>query len=203
METNKIHQKREAQIGRAIGMIWMISITFFFAFLDLYFAKLTILPTIGIGTLILFISAVILIRCIKSLRFALKLTAEKSDEGIKRGRFIKKWFFIILALEIAALNIATFTLLKFHCFQFIVPVCILIVALHFIPLGHIFAMPVYYFLGIVLTVIDLLSMLFIPGSLMIGNLIAVIAIPSLCFIFLNWIIIVYILMDGMKYQRNS
>jgi hypothetical protein len=197
METNKIHQKREAQIGRAAGMIWMISITLFFAFLDLYFAKLTILPTILIGTLILFISAVLLIRSIRSLRFALKLPAEKLDDGIKRGRFIKKWFLIILALEIAALNIATFTLLKFHCFQYIVPVCILIVALHFIPLSYVFKMPVYYLLGTVLTLVDLLSMLFIPVTLMIGNLITVIAIPSLCFILLNWIIIVYIQMDGM------
>ena len=202
MKTNTVLQKREAQIGRAAGMIWMISITLFFAFLDLYFAKLSIFPAISIGTLILFISTILLIRSIRSLRFALKLPAEKSEEGIKRGRFIKKWFLIILALEVAALNIATFTLLKFHCFQYIVPVCILIVALHFIPLGRVFKVPPYYLLGVVLTLIDLLSMLFVPVSWMIGNLIAVIAIPSLSFILLNWIIIVYILIDGMKYQRN-
>ncbi|HNW52581.1 MAG TPA: hypothetical protein PKH79_15975 [Prolixibacteraceae bacterium] len=203
MNTNTIHQSRPAQIGRSEGMIWIISITFFFAFLDLYFAKLSILPAISIGLLILLITAILLTIIIKMLRFAFKLPEEKTEDGIKRGRFIKKWFLIILAIEIAALNIATFSLLKFHCFQYIVPVCILIVALHFIPLGHIFTMPIYYFLGITLTLVDLLSIFFIPTSLMIGNLIAIIAIPSLSFIFLNWIIVVSVLRDGMRYQRNT
>jgi hypothetical protein len=42
-------------------------------------------------------------------------------------------------------------------------------------------------------------MLFIPASMQIGNLNALMAIPGLCFIALNWIIIVYILMDAKKY----
>jgi hypothetical protein len=203
MNINTIHQSRSAQIGRAGGMIWIISITFFFALLDLYYAKLSIFPAICFATLILLTTAILLTRSITMLLLAIKLPEIKSEDGIKRGRFIKKWFLIILAIEIAALNIATFALLKFHCFQYIVPVDILIVALHFIPLGRIFKMPAYYFLGIVLTLIDLLSMLFIPVTMMIGNLIAIIAIPSLCFILLNWIIVVFILWDGMKYQRNT
>jgi hypothetical protein len=203
MKINTIHQTRIAQIGRGGGMIWIVSITFFFAMLDLYFAKLPILPTISSGILFLLITAVLLTWSIKTLCFALKLPNEKSEDGIKRGRFIRKWFLIILALEIAGLNIATFALLKFHCFQYIVPVDILIVALHFLPLGRIFVMPAYYFLGIVLTLIDLLTMFFVPVSLLIGNLIAIIAIPSLSFIFMNWIIVIYILREGMKYQVKT
>jgi hypothetical protein len=202
MKTNTIHQRRLAQIGRAVGMIWIISITFFFALLDLYFAKLGILPTIIIGIAILAITGFVFIWSINMLRFAKKLPKEKSEEGIQRRRYIIKWFLIILILEIAGLNIAPVTLLRLHCFQYIIPVDILIVALHFIPLGHIFVMPAYYFLGIILSLIDLLTMFFVPASLKIGNLIAIIAIPSLSFIFLNWLIIVYILRDGMQYQRT-
>jgi hypothetical protein len=203
MKTNTIHQGRMAQIGRAGGMIWLISITFFFALLDLYFAKLAILLTISIVTAILAITGVLFIWSIKMLRIAKKLPEEKSEEKIQRKHYVIKWFLIILILEIAGLNIAPVALLKLHCFQYIVPVEILIVSLHFIPLGRIFVMPAYYFLGIVLSLIDLLTMFFVPASLKIGNLIAIIAIPSLSFIFLNWIIIVYIVRDGMKYQRKT
>jgi hypothetical protein len=203
MKINTIHQKRNAQIGRAGGMIWIISITFFFAFLILYFAKLDILPTIGIVTAILAVTGVLLVWSINMLRFAIKLPVHKSEEGIKRGRYIRKWFLIILILEIAGLNIVPAILLKIHGYQYIVPVEILIVTLHFIPLGRIFAMPPYYIIGIVVSLIDILTMFFIPVSLHIGNLNAIIAIPTLSFIFLNWIIVIYILKNGMKYQRIS
>jgi len=54
-----------------------------------------------------------------------------------------------------------------------------------------------------MSLIAISTMVFVPVSLLIGNLLAIIAIPSLSFIFLNWIIIVYILKDGMKYLRNT
>ncbi|MCX6285767.1 MAG: hypothetical protein NTY96_01460 [Bacteroidetes bacterium] len=203
MKTITIHLRRTAQIGRAGGMIWLITISFFFALLDLFFAKLSALLAFSLGTLILLITVVLLTWSINMLFLAKKLPDEKSDEGTKRNRYIKKWFLIIFILEIAGLNIATVTLLKLHFFQYIVPVDILIVALHFLPLGRIFVMPSYYFLGIVVSLITILTMFFIPVSLQIGNLIAIIAIPSLSFIFLNWIIIVYILRDGMKYLKKT
>lgn len=178
--------------------MWLISITFFFALLDLYFAKLSILPTISIGTATLIITGVLLTWSINTLHLVKKLPDEKSEEGMQRGRHIRKWFFIILIFEIAGLNIATLTLVKLHCFQYIVPVSILIVALHFLPLGRIFVMLVYYVLGTIMSLIDILTMFFVSGSLQIGHLNAIIAIPSLSFIFLNWIIIVYVLRDGMK-----
>jgi hypothetical protein len=203
MKTNAIHQNRSAQIGRAGGMIWLISITFIFALLDLYFAKLPMLLTIGTGTLIFIITGVFLTWSINTLSLARKLPDEKSEEGIQKGRYIRRWFLIILILEIAGLNIVTITLLSLHCFQYIVPANILIIALHFIPLGRIFTMPVYYFLGIIVSLITILTVVFVPASLKIGNLIAVIIIPSLSFIFLNWIMIGYILQDGMKYLKKT
>ena len=203
MKVNPIHQKRNAQIGSAGGMIWIISITLFFALMLLYFANLPIFHTVGVGSAILAITGILLINSIKMLRFAIKLPAHQSDEDIKRGRSIRNWFLIILAIEITGLNIAPVILIKSHCYQYIVPAEILIVALHFIPLGRIFHMPVYYFLGITVSVIDLLVLFFIPESLMIGNLIATLAIPTLSFIILNWVIVFYILKNGKKYQRIS
>ena len=203
MKTNTNHQNRAAQIGRAGGMIWLTSISLIFAFIDLYFAKLPVLPAISSGTAILVITGILLNWSINALLLAKKLPAKKSEEGNKRRRYIRKWFLIILGIEIAGLNIAPVVLLKLNCFQYIVPVDILIVALHFLPLGRIFNMPAYYFLGIVLSLIDLLTMFLVPVSLKTGNLPALIAIPSLSFIFLNWIVVVYIIRDGLNYLRRT
>jgi len=199
METNTVHQSRTAQVWRAGGMIWLISVTFFFALLDLYFAKLQLFPTVSIGITLSLITVILFLLSIKMLGLAKKLPVEKSGEELQRGSGMRKWFILILVLEIAGLNIASIALLKLNHFQYIVPVDILIVSLHFIPLARIFAMPIYYFLGIIVSVIAILTMLWVPASSQTGNLITIAAIPSMCFIFLNWITIIYILRDGTKY----
>ena len=197
-----MHQGRSAQIWRAEGMIWLISITFFFASLNLYFAKLSSFQTTILGTLILVISIILFIWSIKNLLLAKNTSNKKSEKEIQKGVYTRKWFLIILITEIVGLNIASIALWKSNHFQYIVPVDILIVALHFIPLGHIFVMPIYYFLGIIVALIVTITIFIVPASSQIGNLITVVAIPSLCFIFLNWICIIYILRDGMKYLRK-
>ena len=190
-------------IGRSGGMIWLTSISLIFALMDLYFADLTILPAIISGTGILLITGILLNWSCKALLLARKLPDVKTEEGIRRKHYIRKWFFIILALDIAGLNIAPVVLLKLDCFQYIVPVDILIVALHFLPLGRIFHMPAYYFLGILLSLIDLLTIFLVPVSLKTGNLPALIAIPSISFIFLNWVLVVFIIRDALNYLRRT
>jgi hypothetical protein len=192
-----LHVGRKAQIWRAGGMIWLISVTFFFALLDLYFAKLQTFQTIGIGTALLIITGVLFAWSIKSLQLSKKLPMENSKNSP-----IKKWFLIILIIEIVALNIATLVLLKSNHFEYIVPVDILIVSLHFIPLGRIFLMPVYYLLGLVVSSIVVLTLFFVPASSHFGNLISITAIPSLCFILLNWLVIIFILQGSMKYFKE-
>lgn len=202
IEASAVHQKRAAQIGRAKGMIWMVSVTIFFALYDLYFAKLSMFLTISICIIICAITAILFAWIMKTLRLAKKLPDDKSIEAIQRKDSMRKWFLIILIVEIAGFNIAPIALWKFDHLQYIVPVVILIAALHFIPLGRIFAMPVYYFHGIILSLITIVTMFLVPTSLQIGNLPALVAIPSLSFIFLNWIVIIYILKDAMKYLRK-
>jgi hypothetical protein len=197
-----MHQSRTAQIWRAGGMIWLISITLFFAMLDLYFAKLALAFSLGIGMVILAITGTLFARIIITLRLAKKLPVEEQGELTGSGLYMRKWFLIILALEIAGLNIATFALLASGHFQYIVPVDILIVALHFIPLGRVFGMPVYYFYGIVISLIAILTMLFVPASALTGNLITLAAIPGICFILINWVVIIYILRDGVQYLKR-
>jgi len=199
MEMNIIHQSRAAQIGRSSGMIWLVSVTVFFALIDLYFAKLSGFFTIGTGIIIFAITIMLLVRSFETLRLAKRLPAIRSEEVTKRGASLRKWFIIIIVIEVAGFNIAPMVLWKFNHLEYIVPVDILIVALHFIPLGRIFSMPIYYVHGIILSMITILTMLLVPVSFQIGNLIALMAIPSTCFIFLNWIVIVIILRDATKY----
>ena len=199
MEMNIIHQSRPAQIGRSRGMIWLVSVTVFFALIDLYFAKLPVFFSIGTGIIIFAITIMLLTRTFATLRLAKRLPCEKSEEAKKRGGWVRKWFIIIIIIEVAGFNIAPMVLWKFNHLEYIVPVDILITALHFIPLGRIFSMPIYYVHGIILSLITILTILLVPASFQIGNLIALMAIPSTCFIFLNWIVVAIILRDAGKY----
>jgi hypothetical protein len=203
MEMNIIHQSRAAQVGRSRGMIWLVSVTVLFALLDLYFAKLSGFFTISLAMLILPITIMLLLRSFETLRLAKRLPGERSGDAMKRGIWLRKWFIIIIAIEVAGFNIAPMVLWKFNHLEYIVPVDILITALHFIPFGRIFSMPIYYVHEITLSMITILTMLLIPASLQIGNLIALVAIPSTCFIFLNWIVVAIILKDATKYSVKA
>jgi hypothetical protein len=202
MIKNDEHVRKTAQIWRAGGMIWMIFITMFFFIYDLYVAKLPIFSTIGIGGVAFVVTFILFAWTLKTLRLAKKLPDEKYIDEVKRRR-LRKGFLIVLIIEIAAFNIAPFALLYFNHIEYIVPVSILICAIHFIPLARIFAMPVYYWLGSILSVITILTILFVPASSHFGNLITIAAIPSISFIVLNWITITYILNDAIKYLRSG
>lgn len=199
MQIKAIHQSRRAQIWRLGGMIWLIFVTAFFASIDLYFAKLQLIQMVLVIIGILGISIGLFLFSIKSIRLVKKMQGESKGTYKLQDNGIKKWFLIILLLEIFCLNAATFTLLYLHQYLYIVPVDILIVALHFIPLAYIFAMPVYYWLGLTVLFVVILTMFFVPISAKTGNLSTLAALPSLIFIFLNWITVVYILRDGSRY----
>jgi len=201
MKKNDEHVRKTAQIWRAGGMIWMLAITMFFAAYDLYFIRFSTFLTLCMGLAIFAITLILFAWSIKTLKLAKKLPDEKFTDEVKRHK-IRRGFFIVLIIEIAGFNIAPFALLYFNHIEYIVPVEILVCAIHFIPLAFIFAMPVYYSLGSIVSIITLLTIIFVPASSQIGNLTAIAAIPSLCFIVLNWITITYILNDAMTYLRN-
>jgi hypothetical protein len=201
MKKNSEHLRKTAQIWRAGGMIWMLVITMFFAVFDLYFVKLSIFLTLCLGPVIFAITFFLFAWSLKTLRLAKKMPDEKFIDDVKR-RKMRIGFLIVLIVEIVGFNIAPFALLYFNHIEYIVPVEILICAIHFIPLAFIFAMPVYYLLGSFVSMITILTILLVPASRQIGNLTVIAAIPSICFIILNWITITYILSDAMKYLRN-
>lgn len=192
------HVAKTAQIWRAGGMIWMISITMFFAIYDLYVARLPVFLTAAMGGVAFAVTFILFAWSLKTLRLAKKLPDEEFIDEVKRHR-TRKGFLVVLIIEIAGFNIAPFVLLYFNHIEYIVPVEILICAIHFIPLARIFAMPVYYWLGTFVSVITILTILLVPASSQIGNLITIAAVPSICFIVLNWVTIIYILNDAMKY----
>jgi len=202
MTKNDAHVAKTAQIWRAGGMIWLIFITTFFFIYDLYVATLPAFYTTAIAVVAFAITFFLSTWCLKTLRLAKKLPDEQFIDQVKRRR-LRKRFFIVLIIEIAGFNIAPFVLLYFNHIKYIVPVAILICAIHFIPLARIFSMPVYYWLGSGLSVITILTILLVPATSQVGNLMAIAALPSISFIVLNWITITYILNDAMKYLKAA
>jgi hypothetical protein len=189
---------------KAIGVIWLSSVTFFYGLFYLYFSKLPIIQSISLGIGIIVITGIILHRSVNTLRQANKrLLYDKSEERIRRRHYVRKSILILLILEILGLSIATVTLIKYNYNQYIVPYDLVIIACQFFPLSRIFILPVFYSLGIIQSLIGILIMFFVPISLQIGDQVALIAIPSLSFILLNWIIILFSLRDGMKHLSST
>jgi len=176
----------------------MISITLFFEIYNLFFAKLPVLFSTVLAIVIIATSTSLYAWSLKTLRLAKDLPEEKFIDVAKR-RKLRKAFLIVIIIEITGFNIAPFVLLYFNQIAYVVPIEILICAIHFIPLASIFKMPVYYWLGGIVALITIITILFVPTTSQLGNLRAVSAIPSLGFIISNLIIIIYVLNDAMKY----
>ena len=179
----------------------MISITLFFEFYNLYFANLSALYTGGLAVVIIAISSILYVWTIKTLRLAKELPEEKHVDQVKR-RKLRRGFLLVIIIEVIGFNIAPFILLYFNHIDYIVPVEILICAIHFFPLAEIFKMPVYYFLGGIVTILTVVVLLFVPSSLKMGNLLAVAALSSIGFIIANLLIIIYVLNDARKYLEK-
>jgi len=95
-----------------------------------------------------------------------------------RGRKIMRQFGMIFAAEIGAIAVVYVACVKTHHWRFIVPLSIVIVGLHFLPLARLFRVPRYYVTGALFCAIPIVTMLSVPAHAHIGHSLSWITIPA-------------------------
>ncbi|MGG4170040.1 hypothetical protein ABEW00_21560 [Rossellomorea vietnamensis] len=85
------------------------------------------------------------------------------------GRKMRKWFNIIFAGEGIAIGIAIAVCNAVGHTENIQIVIAIIVGLHFLPLARLFRVKIYYYTGILLCVVPVVTWLFIPETLMVSG----------------------------------
>lgn len=99
-----------------------------------------------------------------------KLSNENSNPPRNNSKNIRFWFNIVFALEFIAIYLAVFLLNRTSNTELVPIVIAIIVGIHFLPLAYLFQIKMYYLTGILITLIALITWLFIPlNSIINGN----------------------------------
>ncbi len=167
---------KRRNLGLASGSLWLVLSSTAFAvgvLLMVRSLKATILLAL------LSVAAAVLIGI--ASRMLHTLTHMRTDPGQSNpseGRRLLRQFGVIVALEGIALTGVTLACVLTHRWELIVPLNLIIVGLHFLPLARLFNVPRYNITGSLFCAIPILTMLLIPAGGYLGQAFVWAVIPS-------------------------
>jgi len=176
-------QPRSYVLGLSIGTFWLIAASTGFATSLLAGVgtsnSRTTLIAIGVA------AVAYLAVTLRQIITAAKLPKEpRTDERRQMSRrFV--WIVILELVGIVIVNTAFFNL---GLLSWLVPVDLIIVGLHFIPLAKLFGVPRYTPLGVVFCAIPVLTLMVVPADALIGAAVARYLISSLGCAAATWLI---------------
>jgi hypothetical protein len=132
---------RAFAIGLAAGLLWLITVSLGFGILNVALIHVTRATRLQLFAVLAFVSGVLSFSAIRVLRRARRLPTGSTAAGKARGKRMGMWFGIIFGLEGMIIGIASTVLGATHHGELIVPVAILVVGLHCLPLAWLFEVP--------------------------------------------------------------
>jgi hypothetical protein len=162
-------------LGLAGGCLWLVTVGTVYAAWSLLTVRsalaTSLLAAMCIFAAGMYFFGIAMIRGVRQLPF---LPADRPSEG----RRISSQFAMIVAAEGAAIAAVSVACERTHHWRFIVPLILIIVGLHFLPLARLFAVPRYYVTGALFCAIPIVTMVSIPASAHVGHALSWITIPA-------------------------
>jgi hypothetical protein len=167
------NKSRPYILGLSIGTFWLIAASTGFAILSIALSHITnqriILIALGIA------AAALLSTSLGQIRKALNLPKETNTTDRSMGR----WFIWVVVLEVVGVGIVNTINFLYGNPSLFVPLDLIIVGIHFIPLAKLFGVPRYTILGILFCVFSVLALLLFPSDAYIGSAMARFFVSSL------------------------
>ena len=167
--------ERRRNLGLAGGSLWLIAVGIVYAAWSLLTVRsrlaILLLAGISIFAVVLILFGIAMTRGVAQLPF---LPSASPSEG----RRIMRRFGMIFAAECVAIAVVSAVCARTHHWRFIVPLAIVLVGLHFLPLAKLFRVPRYYVTGALFCVIPIATMLSVPAHAQIGQSLSWITIPA-------------------------
>jgi len=167
--------ERARNLGLAGGCLWLIAIGAAFVVWSLLATQsalaISVLAVVAALAVLLGGFGVATIR--RVLRSPFVPAVSTPDRGGIRRRFG-----MIVAAEVAAFVVVGRVCTTTHHWIWIVPLDLIVVGLHFLPLAQLFKVPRYYVTGALFCAIPIVTMLLVPASAQVGYARSWIAIPT-------------------------
>jgi hypothetical protein len=163
-------------LGLAGGSLWLIEAGMGFAIWSLatiHSSLATALPALAaitaVGLLIFGIRLILITR---------KLPHEPEQDPQRGPRLLRR-FGLVVAAEAVGCTIVSLGCSLTHHSKLIVPLTLIVVGLHFLPLASLFRVPRYNMLGALFCAIPIATIVSISSAAHIGHALSWIAVPSL------------------------
>jgi hypothetical protein len=156
---------------------------------------------LGLATIILMVGSILLLRA--ENRLPKNSITTRDIPGQSRDVPDGKAYGLIFGLEIVFIVICSILLSVFNHPEFRLPFVCIIVGIHFLPLGKLFNIRMYYVVGALLVLASVMVMLAVPVSAMLGNLHAWdVLVGSICAVIL-WSTGLYAEMLGNQFLNQT
>jgi hypothetical protein len=132
---------RAFAIGLAVGLLWLTTVALGFGILNVALIRVTRATRVELFVLLVVVSFFFYLSAVRLLLRALRRPKDSTAEGRARGKKTGMWFGIIFGLEGMIIGITSSALAATHHGELIVPIVVLVVGLHFLPLAWLFEVP--------------------------------------------------------------
>jgi hypothetical protein len=162
--------------GLAIGTFWLIAAGASFGALSLIMIGTPLAREVLVGETVLggALCAVTIWMIMAVIRLPGGVGTPSPETRLIGRRFIR-----ILAAELAAIFVVNGVLSVSQHVELIVPLDLIIVGIHFLPLARLFGVPRYTVMGVMFCAVCIATLLFVPDSQHIGKGLAWFVVPSL------------------------
>jgi hypothetical protein len=137
------------------------------------------------------------------IRSVLQLPNNTSGEQMAVRRSMHRRFLIVVGGEVAAFIIVNPVCAVMRHYEIIVPLDVLIVGIHFLPLAWIFQVPRYYLMGVLFCLVAALTLFVVPESMHFGRVRAWYVFPGLGSAPVAWVTAWANLWEAWKFVRIS
>jgi hypothetical protein len=115
---------------------------------------------------------------ISTLRVARRLPLEASPEIAAARKKLIRRFGVVVGVEMLFFLLANVILLQIHHYEYLVPIILLIVGVHFFPVAALFYMWPYALTGLLFSFAAIITLLATPYTMDIGRLSSWIVLPT-------------------------
>jgi hypothetical protein len=150
-------------VGLSFGTLWLIAVSTGFS---IYSFSMTRTASVRAAlVMVLLVAGTLLAMSIRQIAIALKLPNEPRSLAEQRtGQQIRARFALIFALEIVAIGLVNLACFYTHHLSLMVPLDLIIVGIHFMPLAKLFGVPRYTILGWLFCIASILTLLLVPAN---------------------------------------
>lgn len=170
--------RSSAIVRDAIGLLWMVTAGSIAALGAVAMVSVTVQQAVVLLVVVGVVCALLFFMGIRVLRAAVRLPREASPEIVATRKNFSRRFGLVVALETFALLAANIVLLWINHYEYLVPIVLLIVGVHFFPVAILFKMWPYHFTAAIFSLAAIAPLVSMPVTTTIGHVSSWIVLPT-------------------------